>query len=151
MNISTACHRLNRLIIFSLIRKCGLDNCFRCNQKITNVNDMTVDHKINWLSSEDPIETFFDTENVLFSHKSCNSAYTSKRKYKNKEEAWQAILDRRKNKEKTSNRNTVNTKIQEKDIKWALENKDLSLRERARRLNVCHETLRRKLFKVTSP
>ena len=67
-------------------------------KKILNVKDMSIDHKINWLDSEDPIKTFFDTENILFSHASCNSAHTRNRKYKNKEEALQAVLQRRKNK-----------------------------------------------------
>ena len=47
----------------------------------------TIDHKVAWLDSEDPITAFFDLENVAFSHMKCNFAEGRKnRKYATAEE-----------------------------------------------------------------
>ena len=63
---------LKKAILFELIKKCKLDICYRCNKQIENVSELTVEHKIPWLDSDDPIKVFFDLENITFSHYSCN-------------------------------------------------------------------------------
>lgn len=63
---------LRKTIIFQLAKKCGLDNCYRCKEKITDISDFTIDHKEEWLYSENPIKLFFSFDNIAFSHFSCN-------------------------------------------------------------------------------
>ena len=72
MNPSTAQHRLRKDLMFSLIKECGLDTCFQCGDKITTVRELSIEHKVPWLDSENPIDLFFDLDNVAFSHLSCN-------------------------------------------------------------------------------
>ena len=69
----TANHRLRKLILFDLLRRFGLDQCFRCGQRINQVDDLSIEHKAPWQSAPDPQASFFDLENIAFSHLSCNS------------------------------------------------------------------------------
>ena len=50
----------------------SINFCYRCKEEILSVEDVTIDHKIPWLDSEDPSGMFFDIENIDFSHLSCN-------------------------------------------------------------------------------
>jgi hypothetical protein len=68
---TTARHKLNRLIMFSLVQKSGLDLCFRCGEKILTPKELSVDHKLPWFRIS--TELFWDLENIAFSHFSCNS------------------------------------------------------------------------------
>lgn len=70
---STASNRLRKMILFDLVQKAGRDVCYRCGKKITDIDDLTVDHKIAWMDSDDPRGLFFDLDNISFSHHSCNS------------------------------------------------------------------------------
>jgi len=72
MNPSTASNRLNKQLLFSLGERLGMQWCFQCASKIESVEDMSVEHKIPWLHSEDPVGLFFDLDNIAFSHKVCN-------------------------------------------------------------------------------
>lgn len=74
MNPSTASNRLRKLILFDLIKKLELDVCYQCKQKIEKIEELSIEHKIPWLDSEDPKELFFSLENIAFSHLSCNSS-----------------------------------------------------------------------------
>lgn len=49
-----------------------MDNCFQCGEPIETVEDFSIEHKVPWLDSEDPVKMFFDLTNVAFSHISCN-------------------------------------------------------------------------------
>jgi len=88
MSFGKANNILTRKIIFNLIEKSNENICFRCNKKIKTVNEMTIDHKIDWLHSKTPKKLFFDTKNIKFSHKVCNvcrkqeSIVTGKIQYK---------------------------------------------------------------------
>lgn len=86
--------KANNILKKSLLFKLAHNNsnylwCFRCNKQIETVNDFSVEHKIAWLDSPDPINLFFDLQNITFSHLSCNVKYIrrkvgkhpSKRKY----------------------------------------------------------------------
>lgn len=68
MPIGTASYRLVKQLLFSLIEK----TCFRCGQNIASVDELSIDHKRDWLHTSNPQELFFDLTNIAFSHKACN-------------------------------------------------------------------------------
>lgn len=70
--LSTAKSKLNKLLMFELARKCHMDTCFRCGDKITDIADFTIDHKESWILSDEPAKVFYDIENIAFSHAKCN-------------------------------------------------------------------------------
>lgn len=72
MPFGTASAKLRKNILFELIVKCGLDNCFQCGAKIKSVNELSIEHKVPYLDSEDPVKLFFDIDNIAFSHLKCN-------------------------------------------------------------------------------
>ncbi len=72
MNPSTAQHRLRKDLMFFLAQKCNMDVCHQCGEKIETAKELSIEHKTPWLDSEKPIETFFDIENIAFSHLACN-------------------------------------------------------------------------------
>lgn len=74
MNHGTASHRLRKDILFFLLQETGKDICFQCGKEITQVGELSIEHKIPWLHSKDPVGLFFDLDNIAFSHLSCNSA-----------------------------------------------------------------------------
>ena len=65
---------LRKLIMFSLVQELGKDICFRCGKKIETIDEFSIDHKVAWLNSENPVSLYFDLENISFSHCSCNIA-----------------------------------------------------------------------------
>lgn len=72
MAISKAAHRLNRDLIYTMGKKLGLMVCYRCGGPISR-EDFTIDHKVDWLHSDDPVTVFFDLDNIAFSHHRCNA------------------------------------------------------------------------------
>lgn len=72
MNPSTAAHRLKKSILFSFAKKLGYNWCYQCGAEITNIDKFTIEHKQPWLDSENPVEVFFDLDNIAFSHAHCN-------------------------------------------------------------------------------
>ena len=74
MDNSTASHKLRKLILFSLVQQTNQDICFRCQTKIETVEDISIEHKIPWLDSSNPVSIFFDLKNIAFSHLKCNIA-----------------------------------------------------------------------------
>jgi 5-methylcytosine-specific restriction endonuclease McrA len=97
MNFSTASHRLKKQVMFELIKETKKDSCYRCGQKITTAEVLSIDHKVDWLDSTNPISTFWDLNNIGFSHKHCNTAagnknktYTGVTKLKNVKKPYQA-------------------------------------------------------------
>jgi hypothetical protein len=73
MSHGKATGKLRRAILFNYATKCNENICFRCNKIIDNIDNFSVDHKIAWLDSEDPVGLFFDLDNVAFSHIDCNA------------------------------------------------------------------------------
>lgn len=71
MNPSTASNRLVKDILFKLLEDTNQDVCFRCKEKIQREN-LSIEHKIDWLDSNDPKGLFFDLNNITFSHLNCN-------------------------------------------------------------------------------
>ena len=72
MRIGTAQRRLRKRIMFLYIQKAGDDVCFQCGKLIDNIDDLSVEHKISWMHSENPIELYNDLDNIAFSHRRCN-------------------------------------------------------------------------------
>jgi len=68
----TANNRLRKSIMFKLVQDLELNSCFHCNEKIKTLDEFSIEHKIAWLDSDDPIGLFFDLENISFSHLHCN-------------------------------------------------------------------------------
>jgi DNA-binding Lrp family transcriptional regulator len=70
INYSTACNRLRKLVLFSILKKYDLNICYRCNNEILSAKDLTFDHKVDWLNNS--TDLFWDIDNVAFSHRKCN-------------------------------------------------------------------------------
>ena len=69
----TACNKLRKNILFDLLCKLDYNVCYKCDDQIENVDDLSIEHIKPWLDSNSPIELFFDLENIAFSHSSCNT------------------------------------------------------------------------------
>jgi hypothetical protein len=88
MSFMSARQKLSRDLLFKFAVAAG-HLCFRCGRPLAREN-FSIDHRENWSTAEDPKKTFFDLENVAFSHHDCNSRFTSRLIYKSKEEAVRA-------------------------------------------------------------
>ena len=99
----TASHRLVRSLLFKMVKEIGLDVCFQCGEKIKTIRELSIEHKIPWLDSEDPVGLYFDLDNIAFSHLSCNCANSRKyHKHKTDEDriaAHRASVKKNKNKD----------------------------------------------------
>ena len=85
MDPGTASHRLRGDIMFSFLVRLGY-KCFRCGEDLTR-KSFSIDHVKPWLDSGDPVEAFFNLNNVSFSHKKCNYELSrGSRKYFSEEE-----------------------------------------------------------------
>ncbi len=72
MSLGKARNILVKSLMFDMAKKCNLDICFKCNQKITDIKDFTIEHKKEWLHSENPQDLYFNLNNIAFSHNICN-------------------------------------------------------------------------------
>lgn len=72
MPLGTASSKLKKKILFHLLKETGKNICFQCGKTIENEDELSIEHKIPYLDSENPTELFFDIENIAFSHLSCN-------------------------------------------------------------------------------
>jgi hypothetical protein len=70
MNPSTARHRLRMDLLFKMATQLG-HTCYRCGEPLTR-DTFSLDHKVSWVNHKEPLQMFFDTDNVAFSHQSCN-------------------------------------------------------------------------------
>lgn len=75
MNPGTASNRLVKDLLFDFVQKAGI-NCFQCGGPLTR-DDFSIEHKVPWLDSADPVKLFFDLDNISYSHQVCN--YTAVR------------------------------------------------------------------------
>ena len=82
MSPGKARNRLVNSLLFYFAQTTNRDTCYRCNKLIESVNDFSLDHIKDWRNSGDPVELFFNLENIAFSHKSCN--YSAARKLNKK-------------------------------------------------------------------
>jgi len=68
----TANAKLRKAIIYHLAGLCGMLSCHRCGATIENIGELSIEHKVPWQQSGDPRSSFFDMENIAFSHLRCN-------------------------------------------------------------------------------
>ena len=78
MKYGTAYNKLRKSILFELVKETKKDICYRCKKKIENIDELSIEHKEDWLYSDNPKELFFDYNNISFSHLSCNVANSGK-------------------------------------------------------------------------
>lgn len=72
MPFGTANNKLRKSLLYDFAKRCEEDSCFRCNSKIESIEEFSIEHKISWYYSEYPASTFFDLNNIAFSHIRCN-------------------------------------------------------------------------------
>lgn len=58
--------------MFSLLRETGKNICYQCGEEIELIDQLSIEHKIPYLDSDDPKKLFFDLNNIGFSHLNCN-------------------------------------------------------------------------------
>lgn len=68
----TASNRLKKLIMFNLLKQLNKNFCHQCGSEIESEDQLSIEHKVPWLDSENPVKNFFDLQNIAFSHHSCN-------------------------------------------------------------------------------
>lgn len=88
MPFGTASGKLRKALLFDLLVRLELNFCFRCTSEIDGVEELSIEHKVAWLDSDDPVGKFFDLANVSFSHLNCNikAGRRPSRKYSTPEE-----------------------------------------------------------------
>jgi hypothetical protein len=94
MPFGTAAGRLRKKILFQFVQKGNLDICFRCSKKIETDKELSIEHKIEWIDSQDPLKLFFDLDNISFSHQKCNSGFRKchHKKYHSLEEKHKSLI-----------------------------------------------------------
>jgi hypothetical protein len=115
MSLSAATHKLRKLLLFEAMRELNKLNCFQCGETISSVDSFTVEHKVPWRLTENPMDVYFDLSNIAYSHHSCNSGAARKadthpgaRKYTDKERqcsdchVWKPFRDSCRNRGKAS-------------------------------------------------
>lgn len=81
MHHGTAANRLRKSILFDLVKRLRLDECYQCGKLIETIAELSIEHKIPWLDSDDPVKNFFDLDNIAFSHRNCNIASARRGKH----------------------------------------------------------------------
>ena len=72
MSFGMASSRLRKSVLFMLMKKCDMDECYQCGKLIDSIDDLSIEHKTPWLDSDNPRNLFFDINNIAFSHLVCN-------------------------------------------------------------------------------
>ena len=70
MPFGTACNKLRRMVMFSLLQRHGENVCFKCGKQILKASDLSLEHKEAWQSAGSAL--FWDLDNIAFSHPQCN-------------------------------------------------------------------------------
>ena len=76
MSYSTAGNRLKKMLFFKLVQETKKDRCFRCDEKITNYIELSIDHMDAWLDQDNSV--FWNLNNIAYSHLTCNSAKSAR-------------------------------------------------------------------------
>ena len=74
MSHGAACNILKKNILFRLLCELSYNICYRCGEIIESVDSISIDHKEPWLHSKNPRESFFNLDNIAFSHMKCNTS-----------------------------------------------------------------------------
>lgn len=72
MPYGTACARLRKSVLFDLLKETGKNVCFQCGRIIESEEELSIEHKVPYLDSDDPKGLFFNLDNIAFSHLKCN-------------------------------------------------------------------------------
>jgi hypothetical protein len=96
MGHGKASHILLKKILFECVQSLGRDECYRCKKKITTIDTFSIEHKNAWMQAENPVEAFFDLNNIAFSHRSCNYKAATKvnKKYFTEDAKQEAYRER---------------------------------------------------------
>jgi hypothetical protein len=78
----TAANRLRKSILYDFAKRLDVCWCYQCGANIDNIDEFTIEHKIPWLDSENPVELYYSLDNIAFSHAFCN--YSKARRKKSK-------------------------------------------------------------------
>lgn len=70
MPFGTACGRLRKLVLFSLLQRHGENICFKCERRIESADELSLEHKKPWQNTDPRL--FWDLNNIAFSHLRCN-------------------------------------------------------------------------------
>lgn len=81
MPYGTANNKLKKQILFAYIQRCEDNVCYRCGEKIENIENFSIDHKVPWLDNSPDL--FWDLDNIAFSHLSCNAGAGRRRSKQN--------------------------------------------------------------------
>lgn len=88
MPLGTAAHKLRKSILFKYVVMAGDNVCFKCGELIRTEGELSIEHKNPWLYAKDSVQTFFDLDNIAFSHIQCNRSDVSRRKEGPEGTAW---------------------------------------------------------------
>lgn len=80
MSYGKAINKLNKIILFELAKNNNMLGCYRCKEKIQNIEEFSIEHKKEWLKSLKPSKDFFDLDNIAFSHLVCNIKHSASKK-----------------------------------------------------------------------
>lgn len=72
MPLGTASAKLRKSILFNLLKDSGKNICYQCGKMIDSEEELSIEHKVPWLDSDNPKELFFSLSNIAFSHLKCN-------------------------------------------------------------------------------
>lgn len=70
MRWGTACGKLRKALLFSLVQRLGLDLCLKCGLVVETAEELSIDHVVDWLDVDPAL--FWDVDNIKFSHRLCN-------------------------------------------------------------------------------
>jgi len=68
----TAVYQLRKALLFQFVQLADKDVCHQCDERIESIEEFSIEHMEPWQGAEDPKETFFDLDNIAYSHLTCN-------------------------------------------------------------------------------
>lgn len=77
-----AWYKLRKMILFNQAKELGQDICCRCNKRIENIDEFSIDHIVPWKESSDPKRMFYDINNIAYSHERCNYRNDGRQRFK---------------------------------------------------------------------
>jgi len=82
MPFGTACGRLRKIVLFSLLQRHHENICFKCACPIESAEELSIEHKKPWQNADPRL--FWDLSNIAFSHLRCN---------RREQEVWRKVVD----------------------------------------------------------
>lgn len=59
-------------LVYHLWLKLHPNECHQCSEPMDTIHNMSIEHKVPWLYSEDPVRLHFCQNNISMSHRKCN-------------------------------------------------------------------------------